>query len=57
MLPFITENGSPGDFPSSVCSSYNLKFVVCPFVNEETNGNYPRTKRTSPSVEILVHSL
>jgi hypothetical protein len=25
----------------TVCSSYKWKFVVCPFVNEETNGSYP----------------
>ncbi len=27
--------------PFSVCSSCKRKFVVCPFVYEETNGNYP----------------
>jgi hypothetical protein len=34
--------GSPGDSPSSVtvCSSCRRKFVVCPFVYEETNRSY-----------------
>jgi hypothetical protein len=27
--------------PFSVCSLCKRKFVVCPFVYEETNGNYP----------------
>ncbi len=27
--------------PFSVCSPCKRKFVVCPFVDEETNGNYP----------------
>ncbi len=25
----------------TVCSLCNWKFVVCPFVDEETNGSYP----------------
>jgi hypothetical protein len=25
----------------TVCSSCKPKFVVCPFVDEETNGSYP----------------
>ncbi len=38
-----TENGSPGDFPYpfTVCSSCKLKFVICPFVDKETNRRYP----------------
>jgi hypothetical protein len=27
--------------PFTVCSSLKLKFFVCPFVDEETNGSYP----------------
>ncbi len=27
--------------PFSICSSCKRKFVVCPFVDEETNGSYP----------------
>ncbi len=27
--------------PFTVCSLWKLKFVVCPFVDEETNGSYP----------------
>jgi hypothetical protein len=27
--------------PFTVCSSCRRKFVVCPFVDEETNGSYP----------------
>jgi hypothetical protein len=42
ILPFLTENGSPDFFlnPFTVCSSYKRKFVICPFVDEETNGSY-----------------
>ncbi len=36
-----TENGRPGNFPSSVCSSCKRKFVLCPFFDEETNGSFP----------------
>ncbi len=37
--------GSPGDFPKSVTvySACNRKFVVWPFVYEETNRSYPFT--------------
>jgi hypothetical protein len=37
------ENGSPGNLlnPFTICSSWKLKFVICPFVYEETNGKYP----------------
>ncbi len=40
MLPFQTENGSPGNFlnPFPICSSCKWKFVVCPFVYEEQTG-------------------
>jgi hypothetical protein len=27
--------------PFTVCSSCKRKFVVCPFLNEETDGSYP----------------
>jgi hypothetical protein len=27
--------------PCTVCSSCTRKFVICPFVDEETNGSYP----------------
>jgi hypothetical protein len=27
--------------PFTVCSSCKRKFVVCPFVDEETNGSFP----------------
>jgi hypothetical protein len=27
--------------PFTVCSSYKQKFVVCPFIDEETNESYP----------------
>jgi hypothetical protein len=38
-----TENGRPCSFPNplTACSLWNGKFVVSPFVYEETNGNYP----------------
>jgi hypothetical protein len=26
--------------PFTICSSYKQKFVICPFVDEETNGSY-----------------
>jgi hypothetical protein len=41
------ENGSGTIFlhPFTVFSSCNRKFVVCPFVNEETNGSYPFANR------------
>jgi hypothetical protein len=29
--------------PFTVSSSCNQKFVVCPFIDEETNGSYPFT--------------
>jgi hypothetical protein len=37
------ENGSQMIFlnPLDVCSSCKQKFVVCPFVEEETNRSYP----------------
>ncbi len=41
ILPFQTENGSPDNFfPFTVCSLCKWKFVICPFVDGETNGNY-----------------
>ncbi len=42
-MPFQMENGGPGSFlnPLTVCSSFNRKFVLCPFADEETNGRYP----------------
>jgi hypothetical protein len=30
--------------PFTVCSSFKRKFVVCSFVAEETDGNYPFAK-------------
>ncbi len=27
--------------PFTICSSYKWKFVICTFVDEETNGSYP----------------
>jgi hypothetical protein len=40
--------------PLTVCLSCLRKFVVCSFVDDETNGSYPkqtkRTKRTCPSM-------
>ncbi len=51
MLPFYgkgqPENGRPGDFPLSV---YRLlivqtEVVICPFVDETTNRNYPFANR------------
>jgi hypothetical protein len=43
MLPFQTENGSPGNFLNQfiICSLCKRKFVVFPFVDEETNRHYP----------------
>ncbi len=43
MMPFQTENGSPGDFlnPITVWSSCKGNFAVCLFVDKETNGKYP----------------
>ncbi len=37
------ESGSPGDFSYSIYHLLivKLKFIVCPFVAEETNGSYP----------------
>jgi hypothetical protein len=44
-LKYQTENGkqTPCHFlnPFIVCSLCKRKFVVCPYVNEETNGSYP----------------
>jgi hypothetical protein len=37
-----TENGSPGDVPLPVVTR---KFVLCPFVDEETTGIYPVANR------------
>jgi hypothetical protein len=36
------ENGSPANFPNpyTVSSSCKRKFIICPFVDEETNGRY-----------------
>jgi hypothetical protein len=31
--------------PLTVCSSYKQKFVVCPFVDKETNVIYPFANR------------
>ncbi len=34
---------SPGEFflnPFTACSSCKWKFVICPFVDKETNGSY-----------------
>jgi hypothetical protein len=28
-------------YPFTVCASCKLKFVICPFVDEETNKSYP----------------
>ncbi len=38
-----TKNGAQATFlnPFTVCSACERKFVVCPFVDEETNGSYP----------------
>jgi hypothetical protein len=44
MLLFKTENGSPGNFflnLFTVCSMCKRKFVVCLFVDKETNRSYP----------------
>ncbi len=43
------ENGSPGKFflnLFTVCSMWKRKFVVCLFVDKETNRSYKRIKRT-----------
>jgi hypothetical protein len=39
-----TGNGNPGEFPFNllaIFSSCKRKFVVCPLVDEETNGSFP----------------
>jgi hypothetical protein len=43
MLPFQNEKESPSNLfnPFTVCSSCKGKFVICPFVDEETKGSYP----------------
>jgi hypothetical protein len=41
MLPFQTEAQAIFVNAFTVFSSCKRKFVVCPFVNKETNGNYP----------------
>ncbi len=42
MLLFQTENGSPGDFPSSVHYLFTVQTEICHLsVYEETNGGYP----------------
>ncbi len=53
MLLFNTENGSPGDFPSSVhcLLIMQTKVCVCPFVDEETNGIY----LFANGLNVLVH--
>jgi hypothetical protein len=40
---FRRKTEAPGDFlnPFTICSSCKQKFVVSPFVNEETNRRYP----------------
>jgi hypothetical protein len=42
MLPFQKENGAQANFinPFTICSLYKRKFVVCPVIDEETNGSY-----------------
>jgi hypothetical protein len=37
------KTGNPGDFsnPFNIFSSGKRKIVICPFVDEETNGSYP----------------
>ncbi len=37
MLPFQTENGSIGNFPQSIYRLLIVKFINCPFVDEEAN--------------------
>jgi hypothetical protein len=38
-----TDNERPIIFlnPFTICSSHKPKFVVCPFLDEETNGGFP----------------
>jgi hypothetical protein len=31
----------PSRYAFTICSSCKRKFVVCPFVDKETNGSYP----------------
>ncbi len=42
ILPFQMENRSQTIFfnPFTVCSVCKWKFVICPFVDKETNGSY-----------------
>jgi hypothetical protein len=40
--------------PFTVCSSCKRKFVVCPFIDEETNGSYPFANKLN-GLSGLVH--
>jgi hypothetical protein len=45
MLPFQTRKRKLEDQnPFTVCPSSKGKFIVCPFVDEETNVSYPFVK-------------
>jgi hypothetical protein len=52
-----TSNGSPGDFlnPFTVCSSCKRKFVICPFVDGETNGSYPFANRLNRLSDLPIY--
>jgi hypothetical protein len=49
----------PGDFPNPFffCSSCKWKFVVCPFVDDETNETYPFAHGLSGLVPLCMYTI
>jgi hypothetical protein len=56
-LKYQTENGNPCDFLNlfTICSSCKRKFVVCPFVDEETNESYPFANGLNGIAHLCLH--
>jgi hypothetical protein len=42
-------------YQSSVGSSCKWKFVICPFVDEETNGSYPFSVRLTALTDLPIY--
>ncbi len=58
MLPLQTESGSPGKFYLNmfiICSSCKWKFVVCLFLDEETNGSYPFANKINGQTDMPIY--
>ncbi len=43
--------------PFTVCSSHKPMFVVCPFVDEETNGRFPFANGLNGLNGLAIHGL